>query len=270
MTQAGLSPDLQRALGAPPPMSETEARTDVSSEASLWLIALTSSGLVGAAALLLSLLAGGVAPDASFGGFVSGIAVMIATLGVGAMAYTLVVARRQGLIGADGRVSTGRPAAVPAGMHVVPALPPDLGLRRHRAQEAERAARSRQARAIATAAAARSEARPVVKHHAAPPPKATTATRPAAPAPPTAERVAPAVAPRVTQDGPIPQRPAPHSPKPASIRMPRPNAQQARPGPWPKAAPARMPAAHPMPRTQAVLFQVRAAHVRPSVPYGPR
>lgn len=266
MTQASLSPDLPGALGAVPANPAADVRPGPISEAALWLVALLSSGLVLAAVLLLGLLARNAIADASFGGFVSGIAVMVAALGVGGQAYALVTAKRQGLLGpAPDAAAPTASAAVPDGMHVVPARSADPSRRRREELQAARAERSKQATAIAAAVAASTEPRPTQRPPATPP--ATPRQNVSAPPPvPTAQ--------------PVPARPAPPRQAQAdrpmartqsiprlAIRMPGPPVRAPRPAAWPMAAPVvRMAGPRVHPHSQAALFQVAAANERPSVP----
>ena len=275
MTQASLSPDLHAALGAPPSVRDASQRSGPSSEAALWMIALTSSTLVIAAVLMFSLLASATVRNASLGGFFMGVGVVIAALGVGGMAYVLVTARRAGYLD-SAEASAAAASVAPAGMHVVPAVPPDLGLRKRRQLEAERADRNRQAKAIATASAATAQkARPMAPRRPAPRPVAPPRPAPR-PVPQRVVRSAPVRAPRPLPPRPAPQRPpAPPSrvqaPTRAPITMPRPQVHPPRPAAWPSRAPVVRMATPPMrPRTQAATFQVNAANVRVAAPARPR
>lgn len=277
MTQASLSPDLQGALGAPPSIRDTSTRPAGTSEGALWMIALMSTGLVVAALLLLGLLLRNVVTDASLGGFVAGIGVVIAALGVGGVSYALVTARRAGYLelAVDSRPSAS--VAVPVGMRAVPALPPDLGRLKRRQLEAERASRSRQAKAIATATAV-SANRP----RTAPQRPATRASAPVRTAPrPPQQRIVRTAPPRAAR--PLPPRPAalarvavvpqarPQMPVRPTITMPRTHVQSPRPAAWPNRAPVvRMPTPSVRPRTHAAMFQVNATNVRVVTAVRPR
>jgi hypothetical protein len=242
VTQASLSPDLDGALGAAPVSRDTDMPQGAVSEGALWVVALLSSGLVLAAVLLLGLLARNAITDASFGGFISGIAVMVAALGVGGQTYALVTARRQGLLPTPTKVSATAASSVPSGMHVVPARPADLGRRRREQLEAAHSERSKQAKAIAAAVASSTIPRP--------------AQRPATPRP---------AAPRPSQP-PVPAARTQPNPPPA-IRMPATTVWVPRPAAWPTAAPVlRMSAPQTHPQAQAALFQVNATNVRPPAP----
>jgi hypothetical protein len=278
LTQASLSPDLSGALGASP-STPAASRTDHTSESSLWVTALTASGLVVAAVLLLGLLSRNVVADASLGGFVSGIAIMIAALGASALAYVLITARRQGLVGSSNAPSEASTHEVPSGMHVVPALPAEMGRRRRLQLEEERSARSRQAKAIASATATPLPARPAARPTATPRPVATEHT----PTPRPSVRAAPSthLRPRsaaVGRPGPRPSpasnvgpaavRALPARPMPPAIRMPGPWMRQPRPAAWPVRAPVvRMAVPPAMPRTRVAMHQVRAADTRMRVPF---
>ena len=289
MTQASLSPDLHDALGAPPSGPDA-VRPGIPSESALWMIALTSSSLVLAAVLLLGLLSRSVVRDASLGGFVSGVGIVIAALGVGGVSYALVTARRAGYI--DSTASPAATTAVPAGMHVVPAVPPDLGRRKRRQLEAERAERNRQAKAIATATAVtatprsrpaapgRQAARPVAPPRSTPRPSQRHAARrtmgravqPASgpAARPVAARPAPVHAMRPAPANQAPVQPSSATPRPVArpaITMPRQQMRQPRPAAWPHRAPVVRMAPPPMrTRTHVATFQVNAANVRAAHP----
>ena len=168
MTQASLSPDLSGAVGASP-AADAHAQTGRNSESALWVTALAASGLLAASVLLVGVLARSASTDASFGGFVSGVSIMIAAFGVGTLAYVLVTARRQGLLGAE-RSEPSAERAIPSGMHEVPALPAEMGRRKRRQMQAERSDRSRQAKAIATVASAAPKAHPATPPAAEPRP----------------------------------------------------------------------------------------------------
>ena len=277
VTQASLTPDFHQAQPTSPSIQADRARTGASPEVTLWLIALTATGLLMAAVLLLGLLVRNVVRDASMGGFVFGVAVMIATLGIGALGYVLVTARREGWLGSREDVPVPAASPTPSGMHVVPAVPADSARRKQRELQDQRSARSQQAKAIAAAAAVPDKPRPGDQQPPAP--------RPATPqqsvAGPTPGRVAPAavtrpasaqgIAPRVARPAAVgmatsaPVRPQP-GPPPA-IRMPRPPVHAPRPMAWPVAAPVVRMGTPPMhPHTQAALFQVNAANVRPPAP----
>lgn len=283
MTQASLSPDLSGALGASP-STDSPARTGQISESALWIMALTASGLLVAAVLLVGVLSRSVVTDASFGGFVSGVSIMIAALGVGALTYVLVTFRRQGLLRANDRTQASTRVA-PSGMHVVPARPAEMGRRKRRQLQAERSVRSRQAKAIASATPAPTKARPVARAQARPvappvPKRPATAPRPvvaARPAPRQAVAIRPNPGPapaglRMPQSTPArTARPVPSRAVPArpAIRMPRP--RQPRPGAWPRRAPVvRMAPPPAMPRTQVLMHQINAANVRMQAPSVPR
>ena len=276
VTQASLSPELRGDPGTPPSVRQPE-RSGGTSEAALWMVATTSLALVVAAVLLLGLLSRNVVTDASLGGFVTGIGMVIAALGIGGIGYVLVTARRAGYLG-EPEIVAAAASVAPAGMHVVPALPPDLGRWKRRQLEEQRSARSRQAKAIASAAAASVPTpRPVTPRRPAPRPVATA--RPAVrPRPQPVVSSAPT---RVT--GPQPARPvqsrrvaaAPPVKAPAlvraSITMPKPQGRSPRPAAWPQRAPAVRMAAPPMrPRTQVATFQVNAANVRAATLARPR
>lgn len=294
MTQASLSPDLRGALGAPSAPGDTSTRPAVPSEGALWMVALTSSSLVAAAVLLLALLLNNVVVDASLGGFISGIGIVIAALGIGGVSYSLVTARRAGYLVDPAATAAGSTVA-PAGMHVVPALPPDLGRRKRRQLEMERSARKRQAQAIAAATAmAPPKARPVANRQPMPqpttarpaptrmaqtptrvaPPRRVQTTRPrpaqttaSAPARPAPARVAPAPV------MPVMPRPASTTDRASSrpITMPQAPVRPTRPAAWPDRVPGlRMPAPRMRPRTQVATFQVHAANVRAAAPIRPR
>jgi hypothetical protein len=278
VTQASLSPDLDGALGASPSPSGTGLRGSTGSEASLWIIALTSSGLLIAAVLLVGLLAQSSGTDASLAGFVTGIAMIMATAGIGALGYVLVIAKRQGLLAATGEPRSVSTHIAPSGMQVVSALPADATRRKRLEREAEHAARSRQAKAIAVAAASSAprapaprpiaqrpaNPRPVVPVPVARRPVAPTSVAQAArPAPrPAPARVAPAPANRMAPPASVRPRPVAYAVHPA-IRMPRPPARPASQPAWPAGAPAvRVPAPYVAPRTQVALYQINAANVR--------
>ncbi len=272
VTQASLTPDLLRAQPTGPSIEADDARTGAKPEAALWLLALTATGLVMAAVLLVGTLVGSAVRDASVGGFALGIAVMIATLGIGALAYVLVTARREGWLGAleDAPVPAASPT--PSGMHVVAAVPADPARRKRRELAEERSARSLQAKAIAAAAAELDDPRATGQQPSASrstPPQQSIA-RPApervAPAAVTRPVSAPGIAPRVARPAPFgmaPSAPARSQPgPPPAIRMPRPPVHAPRPVAWPMAAPVvRMGAPRMHPHTQAALFQVNAANV---------
>ena len=257
MTQASLSPEFHPPLGASASTRDGQADPVGISEAALWIIGLTSSGLLIASILLLGVLARSILDDASLAGFIAGSSVMLATLGVGGLAYALVTARREGYFGQrESAKPVAAEAPAPRGMYVVPAVPADLGRRKRRELHDERSARSQQAKAIAAAAVV-SKPRSVTQRPPAPRP---TPVRTARPTPP---RVAP----------PVPVRPAPpvpvrsqQAPRPA-IRMPRPQVRPPRPAAWPMAAPVmRMSAPRVHSHSQAALFQVNAANVRAPAP----
>lgn len=297
MTQASLSPDLPGALGASPSIPGSGTRPGPASEAALWITALSSTGLVVAALLLLGLLMRNVVTDASLGGFVAGIGIVIAVLGVGGVTYALVSARRAGYLQLAEATVTGGSDEVPAGMRVVPALPPDFGRRRRLELEAERSTRSRQAKAIATAAAVsvrkqrplaprRPVTRPVAvtpqnatarpprqQHTPAQPPQQQRAARPA-PALAARPAVAPTRRPAPARPTPIRMAPPPvrmRAPARPAITMPRPQPPAPRPAAWPSRAPVVRMATPPIrPRTQATTFQVNAATVRSATPVRPR
>ena len=296
LTQASLSPDLSGAVGASP-AADAHAQTGRNSESALWVTALAASGLLAASVLLVGVLARSASTDASFGGFVSGVSIMIAAFGVGTLAYVLVTARRQGLLGAE-RSEPSAERAIPSGMHEVPALPAEMGRRKRRQMQAERSDRSRQAKAIATVASAAPKAHPATPPAAEPRPIAprpmdspqakarplappVARPRPAAPRAPIVTRPAPRQAvverpnPRPTPVArqasppaqvtrPVPIRAVPVRP---AIRMPGPQVRQPRPGAWPTRAPVvRMATPPAMPRTRVVLQQVNAANVRMQAP----
>ena len=287
MTQASLSPDLHGALGATPSLGAVSTRDGSTSEASLWMIALTSSGLVVAALLLLSLLVRNVVSDASMGGFVSGAGIVIAFLGIGGVSYATVTARRAGYLNVAESPAADRPAAttaaVPAGMRVVSALPADLGQRKRRQLEAERAARTRQAKAIAAAMEARTS-RPVAPPRPAPvsaaPPHAVpraSGGHPAGPVTtypsrPASLRPVSAQATRPTASQPAPVRVAtarvmPQAPTGVAITMPGSVVRPPRPSAWPAQAAFPGKAAPPLrPRTQVATLQVHAANIRAAAP----
>ena len=252
MTQASLSPDLSGALGAEP-SAVSSVRAGRNPEPALWIIALTASGLVLAAVLLLGLLTRSAVGDASFGGFVSGVAIMFASAGVGAWAYVLVTARRQGLLGSSEPPKPVIKRVAPSGMHVVPARPAEMGRRRRQQLELERSVRSKQAKAIAAAASAT-------------PPKPRPQPRPMAPAH-ASRRPAPVGR---SAPGPASVRSVSHAPAGSvvrAIRMPQPQLRQPRPAAWPVRAPVvRMAVPSAMPHTQATLQQVSAANVRMQMP----
>jgi hypothetical protein len=296
LTQASLSPDLSDAVGASP-AADAHARTGQTFESALWVAALAASGLLVASVLLVGVLARSASTDASFGGFVSGISIMIAAFGVGTLAYVMVTARRQGLLGAK-RSRPSAEGAIPSGMHEVPALPAEMGRRKRQQMQAERSDRSLQAKAIATVASAA----PTV-HHATPPaaeprptaPRPTVSPRakarpvtlpvarprPATPRPHIATRLAPRQAVVAGPDprpapvarqastparvvGPVPARAVPARP---AIRMPGPRVRHPRPGAWPARAPViRMATPAELPRTRVVMQQVNAANVRMQAP----
>ena len=117
MTQASLSPDLPGTLGGSPAAPDAVTPPGHASETAIWMVALTSTALVGSALMLLVLLVQDVVTDASLSGFISGIGLIIAVFGIGGVSYALVMARRAGYIELpDVAVSTVA-AAVPAGMH---------------------------------------------------------------------------------------------------------------------------------------------------------
>jgi hypothetical protein len=262
VTQASLSPEFQPPLGASESTRDGQVHPVGTSEAALGIIGLTSSGLLIASVLLLGVLARSILQDASLGGFIAGSSIMIATLGVGGLAYALVTARRAGYF--SPRVDAKPVAAAalaPEGMHVVPAVPADLGRRMRRELHDERSARSQQAKAIATATVA-SKPRPAVQR-----PPAARPTHPQRAIPQAGVHTARPVAPRVGLPAPVrtaPPTPARTQPIPRpTIPMPRPQVRQPRPAAWSPAAPVlRMAAPQMHPHSQAALFQVNAANVR--------
>jgi hypothetical protein len=275
VAQASLTPDLLQARPTSPSIEANDVRTGAAPEAALWLLALTATGLVVAAVLLLGLLVQSAVRDASMGGFAFGVAVMIAALGIGALAYVLVAARRAGWLGALEDAPVPAASRTPSGMHVVAAVPADPARRKRRELQDERSARSQQAKAIAAAAVVSDKPRPRTQQPPAP--------RPATPqqsiAGPTPERVAPTVArpasapgiaPRVAPPAPVGRAPSPALSQPgppAAIRMPRPPVHAPRPVAWATGAPVvRMGAPRMHPRTQAAMFQVNAANVRTPAP----
>ena len=271
MTQASLSPDLSGAVGASP-AADAHAQTGRNSESALWVTALAASGLLAASVLLVGVLARSASTDASFGGFVSGVSIMIAAFGVGTLAYVLVTARRQGLLGAE-RSEPSAERAIPSGMHEVPALPAEMGRRKRRQMQAERSDRSRQAKAIATVASAAPKAHPATPPAAEPRPIAPrpmvspqAKARPLAPSVvrPRPRPVARQASPPAQVTRPVPIRAVPVRP---AIRMPGPQVRQPRPGAWRTRAPVvRMATPPAMPRTRVVLQQVNAANVRMQAP----
>lgn len=252
MTQASLSPDLHGTRDASSPVREGTT-SDPSLDATLWMIALTSTSLVVASLLLLGLLMRSVITDAALGGFVSGVGIIIATIGVGGVSYSLVTARRAWTIAVPEAAGSAS-AAVPPGMHVVPALPPDTGRRGRQRLEQERATRARQAQAIAAAGAAEStNARPLpARQQPSPEPEQRTgaATPPLLTLPPETRKQ---MAPSSTETKPTARPPM----------MPQAQARRPRPAAWPNRTPAvRMPPPPLRQRTQVAAFQVQAAHIR--------
>lgn len=254
MTQASLSPDLNGALGASTSVADIR-HPGPTAASPLWMIALTSTSLVVASLLLLGLFTRSAIADPAFGGLVAGVGIVVGAIGVGGVSYSLVTARRAGMLTASAPAPTAV-SEVPAGMHVVPAVPPDLGLRKRQQLEQERATRTRQARAIAIAAATgRANARPL------PPREPVTPTS--------------TVAPRGPMTRPAPVEPV--TPRATAVRtpvrpptMPQAVAHRARPATWPNRAPAlRMPPAPRRQRTQVAAFQIQAANVRAAVPVRP-
>lgn len=233
MTQASLQPDIESTMGMKPPRDATGANAARSSESALWLFGLMSMATILAAALILALLAQSAPADASLGGFLVGVAVMIACLGAGAMAYVYVSARRAGYLGGVREHEEPRSPVAPSGMTVVPAVPADLGRRKKQQAQMEHAARSRQAKAIATVNAS--------AHRSQPP--------------------TPVPAPAPTQMAAAGAPPVVRMPRPA-VRAPRPTLNAAVPPAFP-----RMSAAPIHPRSSPALFQVGAASVR--VPFAP-
>ncbi len=277
VAQASLTPDLLQAQPTNPSIEANDVRTAAEPEATLWLLALTATGLVMAAVLLLGLLVQSTVRDASVGGFALGVAVMIATLGIGALAYVLTAARRAGWL--DSLEDAPVPAAspTPSGMHVVPAVPADPARRKQRELQDQRSARSQQAKAIAAAAGVSVKPRPSDQQ----PPASRPATPRQSIAGPTPERVAPAAVTRPASAQGVAPRQAPAAPAhvatsalarsqpgpPPAIRMPRPPVHAPRPVAWPVAAPVvRMGAPRMHPHTQAALFQINAANVRTPAP----
>lgn len=163
VTQTSLTPDLHQARPVSPSIQANGARTGAKLEATLWLIALTATGLVMAAVLLLGLLVGNVVRDASVGGLASGVAVVIATLGLGALAYVLVTARREGWLGSPENAPVPAALPTPSGMHIVPAVPADPARHKRREMQDERLARSEQAQAIAAPARSQPGPRPAIR-----------------------------------------------------------------------------------------------------------
>ena len=256
MTQASLSPDLSGAIGASPSVDAIEPAREAP-ESALWVTTLTASSLLLAAVLLLGLLNRNVVTDAPYRGFVFGVTIMIVVLGVGALAYVVAVARRQGLLGSRDPSTQGPASVAPSGLHVVPAVPAEMGRRRRRQLEVERSVRSQQAKAIATATApppeTRAEAAPTMQSRTVP-------SRPVAGA---AQGPAPVVADRA-DPRPAPMRVPPVHP---AIRMPGPAMRQPRPAAWPAHAPVlRMATSPVMARTYAFTQQVGSATVRLHVP----
>jgi hypothetical protein len=231
VTQASLSPDLESTMGMKPP-NDAGAHASQSPESALWLFGLMSLATMLAAALILALLAQSAPADASLGGLLAGVAVMIAGLGAGALAYVYISARRAGYLGGTREKDDARSLVAPSGMSVVPAVPADLGRRKKQQARSEQAERNRQAKAIATVAA--------------------SAHRPGPPAP----------APVRTQ---VAARPV----APPLVRMPRPAVAPTRPALSTAVVPAfpRMSPAPIHPRSSPALFQVGAASVR--VPFAP-
>ena len=276
VAQASLTPDLLQARPTSPSNEANDVRTGAAPEAALWLLALTATGLVVAAVLLLGLLVQSAVRDASMGGFAFGVAVMIAALGIGALAYVLVAARRAGWLGALEDAPVPAASRTPSGMHVVAAVPADPARRKRRELQEERLARSRQAKAIAAAAVVSEKPRPRTQQPPAPRPAtpqqsiagptpervAPTVARPAS-APGIAPREAPASSAGMASSAPVRSQPGP----PPAIRMPRPPVHAPRPVAWPTGAPVvRMGAPRMHPRTQAAMFQVNAANVRTQAP----
>jgi hypothetical protein len=233
VTQASLSPDLESTMGMKPP-NDAGAHASQSPESALWLFGLMSLATMLAAALILALLAQSAPADASLGGLLAGVAVMIAGLGAGALAYVYISARRAGYLGGTRQKDDARSPVAPSGMSVVPAVPADLGRRKKQQARSEQAERNHQAKAIATVAA--------------------SAHRVRAPAP--------APAPVRTQ---VAARPV----APPLVRMPRPAVAPTRPALSTAVVPAfpRMSPALIHPRSSPALFQVGAASVR--VPFAP-
>jgi hypothetical protein len=231
VTQARVSSDLHPALPTSSPVQGIHARPGLSSDPALWLIALTASGLVLSAVLLLGLLARNMLRDASIGGFVSAVAIIIATIGIGALAYVLVTAKREGWLNSPDATTSGTAPEVPNGMHVVPATPsrsrPVAQPSQPAAWTAPRPVPARPAAAQVPHPAPTRTARRVAEHTG---PPALASTRPAAPPP---------------------------------IRMPLPTGYPPRRPAWPMAAPViRMPAPRMDPHAQAALYQVNAAIIR--------
>jgi hypothetical protein len=264
VTQASLSPDLPSSVGLRPVGGE---RPGIGSEAALWLFGLTSVTLVLASLLLLALLAQDVVADGPLSGFVSATAVAIATIGVAALVYVIATAKRNGYIGA-GSVATPDPSLeVPAGMHIVPATPADPAARQRRQRAEEKAARDRQAKAIAAVESERRAAamRPTETVTTPAPPKT-------APRPPTQPAPAPARAPLEAAAPVRPQTAAPVRPPSATPprttatvptqasavapTLPRPQR------PTPARVFPRMPAPVVRPRTQVAGSQLVAADIR--------
>jgi hypothetical protein len=286
VTQASLSPDLHGPLGATPSVRNAAPRHGSTSEASLWMIALTSAGLLLAALLLLGLLVRNAVSDASLGGFVSGAGIVIAVLGIGGISFAMVTARRAGYLDAIGSSLADRTTktigVVPAGMHVVPALPADLGRRKRRQLEEARAVRARQAKAIAAATTSRAP-RPAAPR---PPDRGAIPAR-TAPRPPRRRAAPTAVArhPSPASLRPAPAQPARPASRPAPVRrvavalmkpptparpaitMPGPHARPVRPAAWPAQAAFPGMGTPPLrPRTQVAMLQVHAANVRTAAP----
>jgi hypothetical protein len=218
---------------------------------------------------LLGLIAQNPVTDASLGGFLSGVAVVVAFIGVGAMSYVLVTAKRAGFLGIDEVVPPVRTPPSPSGMRAVPAVPATLGPRKRQQIAGERSVRNRQAKAIATAQVTSrtrrrqpspaARVRPVATGPAPVrmPAPARNMTRPApvrvAPSAPV--RMAPA---RVAPPAPVRTQPVARPP----IRMPQPSVRSAHPMTSPPLVPVMRMGRPPMhPSGQVALHQVHGANV---------
>ena len=249
MTQASLSPDLPSAVRT---RTTDGTRPGLSSEAALWLFALTSVALVVASVLLVGLLAQGAISDASIGGFLWATAIVTAAIGLGALAYVGTAAKRSGSVAADQDKKAAASDDADDGLRVAPAVPADLGRRKRLQLAEEQAARSRQAKAIASAEAVR-RARTVSR-----PRPITTVTIPPATSPTHAPVQAPAPTPVQVRPAAIP-RPVATPRRPAVVGI-RPVARPNRPTPAPVFP--RVPAPMVRPRTQVARAQVMATDIR--------
>ena len=148
MSQASASPELSPTAGAHAPDASTSS---ADSEAALWLFGLTSSALLVASLLLLGLLASTSISDDAIGGFMVATSVVIAGIGLAALAYVVETAKRARVLHHASQALGSKPAQdeVAEGLVVVSAHPADLGRRRREQQAQQQLERSRQAKAIA-------------------------------------------------------------------------------------------------------------------------